>query len=82
MWRSVGFLMSFAVVLEGMTLIAYVVIMAGGMQKRASGWKILSALLLLVGAVQCTSMAIMVHGHLFSTLHAIAYDAAPVGKTS
>ena len=82
MWRSVGFLMSFAVVLEGMTLIAYVVILAGGMQKRASGWKILSALLLLVGAVQCTSMAIMVRGRPVSTPHAIVYDLAPMGKLS
>ena len=72
--------MSFAVVLEGMTLIAYVVIMAGGMQKRASGWKVLSALLLLVGAVQCTSMAIMVCGQPFSILHAIAYDSASLGR--
>ena len=74
--------MSFAVVLEGMALIAYVVIMAGGMQKRASGWKILSSLLLLVGAVQCTSMAIMVRGQSYSTLHAIAYGSEPTGKIS
>ena len=80
MWRSVGFLMSLAVVLEGMTIITYVVILAGGMQKRASGWKILSALLLLVGAVQCTSMAIMVRGQPFSNLHGIAYDSAPIGQ--
>ena len=52
--------MSFAVVLEGMTLIAYTVILAGGIQKRTTGWKILSGLLLLVGAVQLTAMAIMV----------------------
>ena len=52
--------MSFAVVLEGMTLIAYTVILAGGIQKRTAGWRILSGLLLLVGAVQLTAMAIMV----------------------
>ena len=66
MWRSVGFMMSLAVVLEGMTLITYVVILAGGMQKRASGWRILSALLLLVGAVQLACMAIMVCHSTFS----------------
>ena len=62
--------MSFAVVLEGMTLITYVVILAGGMQKRASGWRILSALLLLVGAIQLTCMAIMVCRSSFSAVSA------------
>lgn len=52
--------MSFAIVMEGMTLIAYLVILAGGVQKRATGWKILSGMLLLVGAVQLTSMSLMV----------------------
>jgi len=60
MWRSVGFLMSFAVVMEGMTLIAYIVILAGGKQKREQGWKILSGLHFLVGALQLGSMAIVV----------------------
>lgn len=60
MWRSVGFLMSFAVVLEGMGLVALAVILAGGRQKRESGWKVTCCLLLLTGAVQCASMAIMV----------------------
>ena len=36
--------MSFAVVLEGMTLIAYIVIMAGGKQKREQGWQVLASL--------------------------------------
>ena len=52
--------MSFAVVLEGMTLITYAVILSGGMQKRAVGWKILSGLLLLVGVVELACMTIMV----------------------
>lgn len=52
--------MSFAVVLEGMTLIAYLVIMLGGKQKREQGWKVLSGCLVLVGAVQCAGMAIIV----------------------
>lgn len=60
MWRSVGFLMSFAVVLQGMTLVAYIIILAGGRQKRETGWKVLSFLLLLTGCVQCAAMAIMV----------------------
>lgn len=52
--------MSFAVVIEGMTLIAYLVILGGGKQKRESGWKILSTLLLVAGVVQCAGMALMV----------------------
>lgn len=60
LWRSVGFLMSFAVVLEGMTLAAYIVIIGGGRQKREAGWRALSFMLMFIGVVQCAAMAIMV----------------------
>ena len=60
MWRSVGFLMSFAVVLEGMTLVAYIIILVGGRAQRESGWKVTSFLLFLTGCVQCAAMAIIV----------------------
>lgn len=52
--------MSFAVVMEGMTIIAYVVILAGGKQKRESGWKIMSGLHLIVAALQLIGMVIIV----------------------
>ena len=52
--------MSFAVVLEGMTLIAYMVILAGGKQKREAGWGILSGLHVVCAALQCAGMAIIV----------------------
>ena len=52
--------MSFAIVLEGMTFIAYIVILAGGKQKRESGWKILSGLHFIVAALQLAGMAIIV----------------------
>ena len=55
--------MSFAVVLEGMTLITYIVILAGGKQKRESGWKILCGLHVLCGALQLAGMAIIVSLH-------------------
>ncbi|MCJ1226212.1 hypothetical protein MMC12_002861 [Toensbergia leucococca] len=61
MWRTVGFLMSFAVVMEGMTLIAWLVILAGGKQKRETGWKILSLLLLVVGLIQCAGMSMIAY---------------------
>lgn len=60
MWRSVGFFMSFAVLLEGMTLITYIIILAGGKQVRESGWRILSLFLVLVALVQCASMGLVV----------------------
>ncbi|KAL8993395.1 MAG: hypothetical protein Q9188_007340, partial [Gyalolechia gomerana] len=59
MWRSVGFLMSFAVVIEGMTLIAFIVILGGGKQKREQGWKVISGLLVLSALIQCAGMAII-----------------------
>lgn len=60
MWRSVGFLMSFAVVIEGMTLVAFIVVVAGGKQKREQGWKVICGLLVLSGLIQCAGMAIIV----------------------
>lgn len=61
MWRSVGFLMSFAVVIEGVTLITYIVIIVGGKQIRMTGWKVLSTLLIVVGLVQCAGMALIAY---------------------
>ncbi|KAH7356799.1 hypothetical protein BKA65DRAFT_450622 [Rhexocercosporidium sp. MPI-PUGE-AT-0058] len=61
MWRSVGFLMSFAAVLELGTIVAYVIIIGGGKQKRETGWKVLGFMLMLVGIVQCAGMAIVAY---------------------
>ncbi|KAI9849900.1 MAG: hypothetical protein M1837_000114 [Sclerophora amabilis] len=61
MWRTVGFLMSFAVVLEGMTFVAYITVLGGGRQKRETGWKVLGFLLLLTAVVQCAGMAIVAY---------------------
>jgi hypothetical protein len=60
LWRTTGFLMNFAAVLELATIVAYVVILAGGKQKRQNGWKLLGVLLVVTGAVQCAAMAIVV----------------------
>lgn len=54
--------MSFAVVLEGMTIVAYLIILAGGKQLRESGWSVLSLLIMLSAAVQAASMALVVSG--------------------
>jgi len=61
MWRSVGFLMSFAAVLEMVTLVAYIVVLLGGKQKRETGWKVLVFMLVLVGVVQAASMSIVAY---------------------
>ena len=52
--------MSMAIVLEGMTLIAYAVILAGGKQKRESGWRILCGLHMCCAILQLAGMAIIV----------------------
>ncbi|MCJ1475066.1 hypothetical protein MMC13_003726 [Lambiella insularis] len=61
MWRSVGFLMSFAIVMEGVTFIAFVVLISSGQQKRQAGWRIISAMVLFVGLIQCASMSLMAY---------------------
>lgn len=52
--------MSFAVVMEGMTLITFLVVIMGGKQKRESGWKILTGLLVVPALIQCIAMALVV----------------------
>lgn len=46
--------------MEGMTLFTFVVVIAGGKQKRESGWKILTGLLIFVALIQCIAMALVV----------------------
>lgn len=60
MWRTVGFLISFDVVLELCTLVSFGVIIAGGVQRRVAGWSVICGLLLFSGIVQCAGMAIVV----------------------
>ena len=60
MWRSVGFLMSFAVVIEGMTIAAFVVLLAGGKQRREQGWGVLAILVALAAGVQVAGTALTV----------------------
>lgn len=60
MWRSTGFLMNFAVMLELAVLVAYATVLFGGRGMRESGWKVLGGLLGLVAAVQAVAMALVV----------------------
>lgn len=61
MWRTVGFLMSFAVLIELATLVGYIIIVLGGKQSRDYGWKIVCSLLAFITIVQCTAMAIVAY---------------------
>ncbi|KAI9736477.1 MAG: hypothetical protein M1818_005987 [Claussenomyces sp. TS43310] len=61
LWRSTGFLMSLAAVLELVVLVAFVVILAGGKEKRQRGWKLMTGSLLAVGATQCFAMSIVAY---------------------
>ena len=60
MWRTVGFLMSFAVVIEGMTIAAFAILLGGGKQRRESGWGALAILTALAAFVQAIGMALIV----------------------
>ena len=60
MWRSVGFLMSFAVMMEGMTIAAFAILLAGGKQRREQGWGVMAILAALAALIQVAAMGIMV----------------------
>lgn len=59
MWRTVGFLIWFDVVIELCALVSFMVIMSGGVQRRSTGWKVVCSILLLGGIFQCAAMAIV-----------------------
>lgn len=67
--------MNVSAVMELVTVIAFVVILAGGKQKRESGWRVLSFLLVVVAVLQCASMAIVV-SDLWIQLHSLNSFAA------
>ena len=48
-WKSAGFLVILAAVLEGICFVGFLAVFNGGYARRQSGWKILSVLLFLIG---------------------------------
>lgn len=60
MWRTVGFLMSFTVVLELATLVSFATVLIGGRANREGGWKMCSGFMGAVAAAQIVAMAIVV----------------------
>jgi len=61
MWRTVGFLMSFGVLIELATMIAFIIIILGGKQIRGYGWKVILSLLAVIIVVQSAGMAIVAY---------------------
>ncbi|PNS19032.1 F-box protein pof12 [Sphaceloma murrayae] len=59
MWRSVGFLMNFTVVLELACFVGFLVVILGGRGKRESGWKMVSGLSAVVVVCQAAAMGIV-----------------------
>lgn len=80
MWRTVGFLISFGVVVELCTLVSFVVIISGGVQRRAVGWQVAAGILAFSAVVQCAGMAIVVCLHPSYLL--LAKLMAPVSRPS
>lgn len=60
MWRTVGFLTSFGVVVELCAIVSFIVIISGGVQRRAAGWQVAVGVLSFSAIVQCAAMAIVV----------------------
>ncbi|KAK4138009.1 hypothetical protein BT67DRAFT_372201 [Trichocladium antarcticum] len=60
MWRTTGFLMSFAVVAQLAAAVGFLITMAGGRVKRHGGWRLLAGALLVVAAAQFLGMAVVV----------------------
>lgn len=61
MWRTVGFLASFGVIMHLAGLVTFLVIMGGGKFKREVGWKVLSSLLLGVAAIEFVIIGIVAY---------------------
>ncbi|KAI2640321.1 hypothetical protein GGS21DRAFT_412175 [Xylaria nigripes] len=59
LWRSSGFLLSFATIVELATLVSFFVVVTGGKFKRESGWKLIGGLLLADSMVEFASMGIV-----------------------
>ena len=54
--------MSFAVVLEGMSVLSYLIIIMGTKRLRENGWKVLSLLVVLGSIVQVGAVCLVVRG--------------------
>lgn len=60
MWKTVGFLASFAVLLCLGSLVSFAVTLTGGKYKRESGWPLVTGLLVFVSVVEFVIISIVV----------------------
>lgn len=60
MWRTVGWLMNLAAILELISLVGVVVVLAGGKARWEAGWRVLAGLLAVVALVLFSGMAVVV----------------------
>ena len=60
MWRTVGWLASFAVILCLASLTSFVVVMTGGKYKREMGWPLVSGLLTLTAVLEFVIISLVV----------------------
>ncbi|KAL7895676.1 hypothetical protein HDV63DRAFT_366317 [Trichoderma sp. SZMC 28014] len=61
MWRTVGFMASFTMILCLASLIAFALVMNGGKYRRETGWPFVSALLTLVSVVEFIIISIVAY---------------------
>jgi hypothetical protein len=64
MWRTTGFLMNLAAVIDLVTIVGFLVVLAGGKAKKresSGGWKMLGVLLGGAAATQFCAMAIVAY---------------------
>ena len=60
MWRTVGFLASFSVILVLASLVCFFVVMRGGKFKRETGWPFVTGMLSFVAIVEFVIISIVV----------------------
>lgn len=54
-------MMSFAVVIEGMTIAAFAILLGGGKQRREQGWGVMAILAGLAALIQVAAMALIAY---------------------
>ena len=60
--------MNFAVVIEGMTIAAFIILIAGGKQRREQGWGVMAIFVALAAVIQMAVMALIVSAALRITI--------------
>ncbi|GAP85841.1 putative lysine-sensitive aspartokinase 3 protein [Rosellinia necatrix] len=59
LWRTGGFLLALATIVELAILVSFLVVLAGGKPKREGGWRLVGALLLADAVIEFTGMGIV-----------------------